>query len=113
MVLQFQFLPFFFYCRLIVACIVGTEWEVVENDGTKSLFKNVAIFIYKNHLIVLVVTMSAIQVQIFHPQNEPIDPDIATNIKVTLENKLQFLKSTFHKKVCPRCFESRCELLCV
>ncbi|XP_062585036.1 probable serine/threonine-protein kinase roco4, partial [Saccostrea cucullata] len=32
LVLHFQFLPFFYYCRLIVACIVGTEWKVVEDE---------------------------------------------------------------------------------
>ncbi|XP_056015400.1 uncharacterized protein LOC125652354 isoform X1 [Ostrea edulis] len=99
LVFHFQFLPFFFYCRLIVACIVGTEWKVVEDDGIPCLYKDVAVFVYKDHLIALVVTMSAIQVQIFRKQNTPIDPDIASNIKTTLENRLGYLTSTFHKKV--------------
>ncbi|XP_056015402.1 uncharacterized protein LOC130053005 [Ostrea edulis] len=99
LVLHFEFLPFFFYCRLIVACIVGTEWKVVIDNAIPCLYKDVAIFVYKDHLIALVVTISAIQIQIFRPQNTPIDPDIASNIKTTLENRLGYLMSTFHKKV--------------
>ncbi|XP_061177436.1 uncharacterized protein LOC133186218 [Saccostrea echinata] len=99
LVLHFDFLPFFFYCRLIVACIVGTEWKVLEDDGIPCLYKNIAIFVYKDHLIALVVTQTAIQVQILRPQNLPIDADIAVHIKETLENRLGYLTSTFHKKV--------------
>ncbi|XP_062620306.1 uncharacterized protein LOC134281887 [Saccostrea cucullata] len=102
LVLHFQFLPFFFYCRLIVACIVGTEWEVVEDESIPGLYKNIAIFVYKDHLIALVVTQTAIQVQILRPQNAPIDANIAGNIKETLENRLGYLTTTFHKKVAYR-----------
>ncbi|XP_061177437.1 probable serine/threonine-protein kinase roco4 [Saccostrea echinata] len=35
LVLHFNFLPFFFYCRLIVACIVGTKWEAVEDGAPR------------------------------------------------------------------------------
>ncbi|XP_062573619.1 uncharacterized protein LOC134235503 [Saccostrea cucullata] len=102
LVLHFHFLPFFFYCRLIVACIVGTEWKVVEDGGIPCLYKNIAIFIYKDHLIALVVTQIAIQVQILRPQNSPINANIAVNIKDTLENRLGYLTSAFHKKVAYR-----------
>jgi hypothetical protein len=98
LVLHFQFLPFFFYCRLIVACIVGTEWKVVE-DGVPCLYKDIAVFVYRDHLIALVVTMSAIQVQVFRQRNALIDPNTAVNIKTTLESRLAYLTSTFHKKV--------------
>jgi hypothetical protein len=43
--------------------------------------------------------MSAIQVQIFRPQDAPIDPDTAVDIKATLENRLVYLTGTFHKNV--------------
>ncbi|XP_056015510.1 uncharacterized protein LOC125676832 [Ostrea edulis] len=99
LVLRFQFLPFFLYCRLIVDCIVCTEWEVVEDHGIPCLYKDVAVFVYKVHLIAVVVTMSAIQIQIFRQQDEPIDPDIASNIKKTLEKILGYLTSTFHKNI--------------
>ncbi|XP_062592542.1 uncharacterized protein LOC134253982, partial [Saccostrea cucullata] len=99
LVLHFHFLPFFFYCRLIVACIVRTEWKVVEDKGLPGLYKNVAIFVYRDHLIALVVTQTAIQVQILRPQNSPIDANVAVHIKETLENRLGYLTSTFHKKV--------------
>ncbi|XP_062576275.1 uncharacterized protein LOC134238178 [Saccostrea cucullata] len=102
LVLHFHFLPFFFYCRLIVACIVGTEWKVVEDEGIPCLYKNIAIFVYMDHLIALVVTQTAIQVQILRPQNLPIDAIIAVNIKHILENRLGYLTSTFHKKVAYR-----------
>ncbi|XP_062583896.1 uncharacterized protein LOC134245613, partial [Saccostrea cucullata] len=99
LVLHFHFLPFFFYCRLIVACIVGTEWKVVEDKSLPGLYKNIAIFVYKDHLIALAVTQTAIQVQILRPKNSPIDIDIAVEIKETLEKRLKYLTSTFHKEV--------------
>jgi hypothetical protein len=99
LVFVFHFLPYFFYCRLIVACIVDTEWKIHEDGGVPCLYKDVALFSYKYHLIVLVVTKSAIQVQLFHLQNAPIDPDIGANIKASVESRLHYLAKTFHKNI--------------
>ncbi|XP_062569979.1 uncharacterized protein LOC134232014 isoform X2 [Saccostrea cucullata] len=98
LVFNFRFLPYFFYFRLIVACIVSTEWTIIEDNGQKCLFKNIALFKFKEHLIGVAVTTSTIQVQIFRQGIKQLIGEITRKIKKTMECILEHLTKNFHKK---------------
>ncbi|XP_062607338.1 uncharacterized protein LOC134269137 isoform X2 [Saccostrea cucullata] len=98
LVFNFRFLPYFFYFRLIVACIVNTKWTVIEDNGQKCLFKNIALFKFEEHMIGVAVTTSTIQVQIFKQGNGHLKKEITMNIKQTIEDVLENLTKNFHKK---------------
>ncbi|XP_062567750.1 probable serine/threonine-protein kinase pats1 [Saccostrea cucullata] len=98
LVFNFRFLPYFFYFRLIVACIVNTEWTVIEDNGQKCLFKNIALFLFEEHMIGVAVTTSAIQVQIFRQGNRQLSGEITMKIKKTMEDVLEQMTKNFHKK---------------
>ncbi|XP_062611349.1 uncharacterized protein LOC134273186 [Saccostrea cucullata] len=98
LVFNFRFLPYFFYFRLIVACIVSTKWTVIEDNGQKCLFKNIALFTFKEHTIGVAVTTSTIQVQIFRQGNKQLSGEITMKIKKTMEDVLKQMTKNFHKK---------------
>ncbi|XP_062595361.1 uncharacterized protein LOC134256694 [Saccostrea cucullata] len=98
LVFSFRFLPHFFYFRLIVACIVSTEWTIIEENGQKCLFKNIALFKFEGHIIGVAVTTSFIQVQIFKQGNGHLSGEITRKIKKTMEDVLEQLAKNFHKK---------------
>ncbi|XP_056015100.1 uncharacterized protein LOC125677879 [Ostrea edulis] len=100
LVFRFQFLPYFFYFRLIVACLTKTkgEWMVLEDRGL-CLYKNVACFVYKQHAIALAVNRCSIQLQVFQPSKVVIVKDVTLEIRDNIERLLNGLTSNFHKKV--------------
>ncbi|XP_056015094.1 uncharacterized protein LOC125676204 isoform X4 [Ostrea edulis] len=100
LVFRFQFLPYFFYFRLIVACLTKTngEWIVLEDNGL-CLYKNVACFVYKQHAIALAVNRCSIQLQVFQPSKDVIVKDVTLEIRDNIERLLNGLTSNFHKKV--------------
>ncbi|XP_062612628.1 uncharacterized protein LOC134274360 isoform X2 [Saccostrea cucullata] len=100
LVFRFQFLPCFFYYRLIVACLTRTngEWMVLEDNGL-CLYKNVACFAYRQHVVALAVNSSSIQLQIFQPTNVLVIKEVALKVRNTVESLLMNLLGNFHKKI--------------
>ncbi|XP_056016434.1 uncharacterized protein LOC125676855 isoform X2 [Ostrea edulis] len=98
LVYKFDFLPYFYYFRLIVACLENEEWAVLENKGL-CLYKNVACFRYKEHILALAVTRSSIQLQILQPQNKPIEKEVVLQVRDTVDMLLEKLTKNFHKTV--------------
>ncbi|XP_062604141.1 uncharacterized protein LOC134265961 isoform X2 [Saccostrea cucullata] len=100
LVYRFQFLPWFFYFRLIVSCLTKAngEWTVLEDNGL-CLYKNVACFAYKEHIVALAVNNSSIQLQIFQPTNVLVLKEVALNVRDTVEGLFQEHLENFHKKI--------------
>ncbi|XP_062568848.1 probable serine/threonine-protein kinase pats1 [Saccostrea cucullata] len=44
LIYRFDFLPFFLFYRLIVACMQEDSWSVLQNNGISCLYKNAALF---------------------------------------------------------------------
>ncbi|XP_056016435.1 uncharacterized protein LOC125676865 [Ostrea edulis] len=98
LVYKFHFLPYFYYFRLIVACMENEEWDVSEDEGL-CLYKNVACFRYKQHDLALAVTRSSIQLQILQHQNKPIEKEVVLQVRDTVDMLLGKLTQNFHKNV--------------
>jgi hypothetical protein len=98
LVYKFHFLPYFYYFRLIVACLENQEWAVLENQGL-CLYKNVACFRYKEHVIALAVNRSSIQLQVLQPHNKPIEKEVGLQVRDTVDRLLGNLTQNFHKHV--------------
>ncbi|XP_062580397.1 probable serine/threonine-protein kinase pats1 [Saccostrea cucullata] len=100
LVYQFEFLPFFLFFRLIVACMRIKNWEVLENNRTSCLYRNAALFSYSEYNIVLSVTKDSIQLQVFHPM-EGYDLEKAQTCRIQgrIEEMLIDLAGTFNRKI--------------
>ncbi|XP_056015370.1 uncharacterized protein LOC125675033 isoform X2 [Ostrea edulis] len=100
LVFRFHFLPYFFYFRLVVACLTKTngEWTVLEDNGL-CLYKNVACFRYKGHVLALAVNKYSIQLQVFQPGNFPFAKVVTLEIRDNVEKLLNGLTSNFHKNI--------------
>ncbi|XP_048765302.2 uncharacterized protein LOC125673075 isoform X2 [Ostrea edulis] len=100
LVFRFHFLPYFFYFRLIVACLTKTngEWEVLKDNGPR-LYKSVACFVYKRHVIALAVNNYSIQLQVFQPNKDLIRKDVTLEIRDNIERLLNGLTRNFHTKI--------------
>jgi hypothetical protein len=101
LVFRFPFLPYFFYFRLIVACLTqtGGKWAILEDNALKCLFKNVACFVFKKHTVVLAVNKYSIQVQVFQSSRISIMKDVTLEIRQDIEQLLESITSKFHKNV--------------
>ncbi|XP_062596131.1 uncharacterized protein LOC134257544 isoform X2 [Saccostrea cucullata] len=100
LVFRFNFLPYFFFFRLIVACLQkhNREWRVLEDNGL-CLYKNVACFEYKQHAVALAVNKSSIQLQVFQPANISITKSVTLEVRDTIELHLKDLLGNFHKAI--------------
>ncbi|XP_062620661.1 uncharacterized protein LOC134282256 [Saccostrea cucullata] len=101
LVFQFKYLPYFLYFRLVVACLGAEGWKVLKN-GNSCLYKNVALFSYKDHKIAIAVTETSIQLQIYFPNdsfNSSSDVVISCDIQEIVEKLLEKITSNYHKRV--------------
>jgi hypothetical protein len=100
LVFRFHFLPYFLYFRLIVACLTTTnrEWTIVEDKGL-CLFKNLAYFHYKQHVVVLAVNKYSIQIQVFQPSNASIEKKVTLEVRGHVERTLNDCLGNFHKEL--------------
>ncbi|XP_062620716.1 uncharacterized protein LOC134282331 [Saccostrea cucullata] len=100
LVFRFDFLPYFFYFRLIVSCLTKTnrEWRVLQDKGL-CLYKNVACFAYKQHAVALAVNPSSIQLQVFQPTNTLVTKTIVLEVRNIITDLLNDLLQNFHKKI--------------
>ncbi|XP_062587870.1 uncharacterized protein LOC134249553 [Saccostrea cucullata] len=100
LIYQFEFLPFFLFFRLVVACMQEDGWNVLGNRGTSCLYKNAALFSYIENNIVLSVTEESIQLQVFCPiQGRPLETEKTCIIQGRIEELLNHLAGTFQRKI--------------
>ncbi|XP_062581807.1 uncharacterized protein LOC134243570, partial [Saccostrea cucullata] len=100
LVYLFDFLPYFFFYRLVVALMQIENWKVLEIDGISCLYKDAAMFNHKSHNIAISVTPSTIQLQIFHslPQTA-MHHEVTLSIREKVESILQSITRSFHKSL--------------
>ncbi|XP_062586685.1 probable serine/threonine-protein kinase pats1 [Saccostrea cucullata] len=100
LVYQFEFLPFFLFYRLVVACMQEDGWNVLQNHGTSCLYKNAALFLCKETNFLLSVTEESIQLQVFCLMPEcDLEKAKTCKIQERIEDLLNNLAGTFHRKV--------------
>ncbi|XP_062600369.1 uncharacterized protein LOC134262003 [Saccostrea cucullata] len=100
LVYEFDFLPFFLFFRLVIACMQENGWKVLRNQGTSCLYKNAALFSYIQYNIVLSVTEESIQLQVFCPiQGHFLETEKTCLIQGRIEELLNALAGTFHREI--------------
>ncbi|XP_061192136.1 uncharacterized protein LOC133200334 [Saccostrea echinata] len=100
LIYQFTFLPFFFFFRLVVACMQEKNWKVLKTHDTPCLYKNATLFSFAGYTVVLSVTKESIQLQIFHPKPGCIlERDKTQLIQERVENILKDFAGKFHRKL--------------
>ncbi|XP_061195056.1 probable serine/threonine-protein kinase pats1 [Saccostrea echinata] len=98
LVYLFDFLPYFFFYRIVVALMQIENWNVLESDGIRSLYKDAAMFNHKGHNIVITVTPSTIQLQIFQPNSQmTMLHEVTLSIRKSVESILHSVTKSFHK----------------
>ncbi|XP_062597903.1 uncharacterized protein LOC134259323, partial [Saccostrea cucullata] len=99
-VFLFDFLPFFLFYRLVVALMQREELEVLRSKGTQCLYKNAAMFNFRHHYFVIAVTVTSIQLQILHSEEEGrLEKDTTLEIKWIVNGILKDITNTFHKNL--------------
>ncbi|XP_062570741.1 uncharacterized protein LOC134232780, partial [Saccostrea cucullata] len=100
LVYQFEFLPFFLFYRLVVACMQEDGWYVQQNHGTSCLYKNAALFSCLETTFLLSVTEESIQLQVFCLiPGSALDRVETCKIQGRIEDMLDDLAGTFHRKI--------------
>ncbi|XP_062619587.1 uncharacterized protein LOC134281136 [Saccostrea cucullata] len=100
LIFKFKFLPFFFFFRLVVACMQEENWKVLQIEEIPCLYKNAALFYAGNYNIVMSVTIDSIQLQVLCAV-PGISLEIEKTYKIlnTVEDKLAAITQTFHQRV--------------
>ncbi|XP_061195671.1 uncharacterized protein LOC133203890 [Saccostrea echinata] len=100
---RFDFLPYFIFCRLVVACMCaeGGAWKTLldEKNERKALYKNTAMFTYEENIVVLSVTNESILTQVFVRGRKKISKIAIQSIRHSLINNLEKITGTFHKSL--------------
>ncbi|XP_062584754.1 uncharacterized protein LOC134246406 [Saccostrea cucullata] len=100
LIYRFTFLPFFFFFRLVVACMQEENWKVLKTHDTPCLYKDAALFSVGGYTVVLSVTKESIQLQICHPKRGCIlEKDKTQLIQERVENILYDFAGKFHRKL--------------
>ncbi|XP_061193328.1 uncharacterized protein LOC133201541 [Saccostrea echinata] len=98
LVYLFDFLPYFFFYRLVVALMQIENWTVLTSNNISCLYKDAALFNHKNHNIAIAVTTSTIQLQIFQSGSQmTMLPEVTLSIRKRVESILQSVTKSFHK----------------
>ncbi|XP_062590128.1 probable serine/threonine-protein kinase pats1 [Saccostrea cucullata] len=100
LVYLFDFLPYFFFYRLVVELMQTKNWEVLTSEGISSLYKDAAMFNHKSHNIAIAVTPSTIQLQIFQSGSQSkMLPEVTLSIRKKIEVILQSVTKSFHQSL--------------
>ncbi|XP_062619705.1 probable serine/threonine-protein kinase pats1 [Saccostrea cucullata] len=100
LIYRFEFLPFFLFFRLVVACMQVDGWNVLRSDDTSCLYRNAAFFSYMEYNIVLSVTEESIQIQVFSPmQGYDLEKVKIYSIQESVEEILNDFARSFHRKI--------------
>ncbi|XP_061186381.1 uncharacterized protein LOC133194441 [Saccostrea echinata] len=95
-VYQFEFFPYFFYFRLIVAMISAEMPFNILDEAGDYLYKDLACFLYKGHIVVVAATTTSIQIQVLHRKNE-MQRDTVIEIRNLIEERLKEITETFQR----------------
>lgn len=90
----FQFLPAGIFHRLVTTCL-QKPWKVAASKSGPFIYQTAAVFIFKNHNILLGMTQTEIQLQVFVIEGE-VDTSICQQIKKEIDKMLNILSRTFH-----------------
>ncbi|XP_062603113.1 uncharacterized protein LOC134264868 [Saccostrea cucullata] len=100
LVFLFDFLPYFFFYRLVVALMQIEDWKVLRSYNISCLYKNAAMFTHSDHDIALAVTPSTIQLQIFQSISQmTMCSKVTFSIRKTVEEILGNVTKSFHKSL--------------
>ncbi|XP_062601960.1 uncharacterized protein LOC134263591 [Saccostrea cucullata] len=103
LVFSFDFLPYFLFYRLVVKIMEIKHWRALKSNNISCLYKDAAMFTYKNHNIAVAVTDTTIQLQIFHPeQGIEMSKNVTLSVRSCIENIMKDISSTFHKNLAYR-----------
>jgi hypothetical protein len=96
LVYAFDFLPFFLFYQVVVACMQIRDWGVMESSGIKCLYKNAAMFKHESHDVAIFVTPCSIQFQVIRRGNG-LKKDVTFKIRQSIDEILRNVTKTFHK----------------
>ncbi|XP_062599445.1 uncharacterized protein LOC134260939 [Saccostrea cucullata] len=100
LVFQFNFLPYFFFFRLVVACMHQDRWIVRKNQNLPCLYRNAALFSFHDHHIAIAVTVTSIQLQVYQPiSSQSLDLQKTKEIQSSVEEMLYKISATFDRKI--------------
>ncbi|XP_056015003.1 uncharacterized protein LOC130052877 isoform X1 [Ostrea edulis] len=114
LVYVFDFLPYFLFYRVVVACMQIRKWRVLKNNDIKCLYKNAAMFKRKDHYVVILVTSTSIQLQIIR-KGDMLIKHITVAIRKRIDQLLKDVTDTFHKhlsfKIGYACMEEQDQII--
>ncbi|XP_056015762.1 uncharacterized protein LOC125676826 [Ostrea edulis] len=94
---QFDFLPYFLFYQLVVSCMQMKNWAVLSNEKP-CLYRNAAFFSSTCHHIIILVTKTAIQLQIYQPQpRRDLDTKKTQGIQCVIEEELDRITSSYNR----------------
>ncbi|XP_061193243.1 uncharacterized protein LOC133201456 [Saccostrea echinata] len=97
---RFNFLPYFLFFRLVVACMHKDGWIVRKNQNIPCLYRNAALFSFDDHHIAIAVTVTSIQLQVYQPiSSQSLDVQKAKDIQSSVEEMLNKISATFDRKI--------------
>ncbi|XP_062584574.1 uncharacterized protein LOC134246257 isoform X2 [Saccostrea cucullata] len=90
----FDALPAGIFQRLVAICI-QIPWKLNSSRDELCIYQTVAVFCFENHNILIGMTPTEIQSQVFVIEGE-VDKSICQQIKHKIDNILNILSETFH-----------------
>jgi hypothetical protein len=96
LVYAFDFLPFFLFYQVVVACMQIRDWRVMESNGMKCLYKNAAMFKHESHDVAIFVTPCSIQLQVIR-RGGGLMKNVTIEIRRKIDEILRKVTKTFHK----------------
>ncbi|XP_061195954.1 uncharacterized protein LOC133204228 [Saccostrea echinata] len=99
LIFQFEFLPYFFFFRLVVACMQNKDWKVLKSQKS-CLYRNAALFSSGDHHIAIAATATSIQLQVYQPKPEwSLEVHKTIEIQSVTEKILENITATFHRRI--------------
>ncbi|XP_062579684.1 uncharacterized protein LOC134241667 [Saccostrea cucullata] len=90
----FDVLPAGIFQRLITSCM-QIPWKLNSNSDELCIYQTVAVFLYENHNILIGMTRTEIQLQVFVLEGE-VDKSTSQQVKRKIDDILKILSETFH-----------------
>ncbi|XP_061193744.1 uncharacterized protein LOC133201974 [Saccostrea echinata] len=90
----FDVLPAGIFQRLVASCI-QIPWKLNSNRDQQCIYQTAAVFLFENHNILLGMTPTEVQLQVFVIEGE-IDKSTCQQIKRKIDDILNVLSETFH-----------------
>ncbi|XP_062601971.1 probable serine/threonine-protein kinase pats1 [Saccostrea cucullata] len=99
LIFKFELLPYFYFFRLVVACMQKQNWKVLKSHDRLCLYRNVALFLSRDHHVAIAVNTTSIQLQVYQPVHwESLDVRETKLIQTDVEKSLMEVTSTFHRE---------------